>query len=188
MKKLLAAVLTVIMAVSLGACGAKEGPDTAVSNYLNAIKAQDFKTASHYVDVEYDELSGENEDEQSSAMMNSLMESLSYTIVSTEESADTATVKVNIKAIDMSLVMSDYISQAFTLAFSGIAEDELQQKMLEVFSTALENNKENLIEREVDVALTKGENGWVITMSNELADAITGGLLTVADSFSDLGE
>ena len=88
----------------------------------------------------------------------------------------------------MSLVMSDYISQAFTLAFSGIAEDELQQKMLEVFSTALENNKENLIEREVDVALTKGENGWVITMSNELADAITGGLLTVADSFSDLGE
>ena len=138
--------------------------------------------------VEYDELSGENEDEQSSAMMNSLMESLSYTIVSTEESADTATVKVNIKAIDMSLVMSDYISQAFTLAFSGIAEDELQQKMLEVFSTALENNKENLIEREVDVALTKGENGWVITMSNELADAITGGLLTVADSFSDLGE
>ena len=188
MKKLLAAVLTVIMAVSLGACGAKEGPDTAVSNYLNAIKAQDFKTASNYGDVEYDELSGENEDEQSSAMMNSLMESLSYTIVSTEESADTATVKVNIKAIDMSLVMSDYISQAFTLAFSGIAEDELQQKMLEVFSTALENNKENLIEREVDVALTKGENGWVITMSNELADAITGGLLTVADSFSDLGE
>ena len=145
MKKLLAAVLTVIMAVSLGACGAKEGPDTAVSNYLNAIKAQDFKTASNYVDVEYDELSGENEDEQSSAMMNSLMESLSYTIVSTEESADTATVKVNIKAIDMSLVMSDYISQAFTLAFSGIAEDELQQKMLEVFSTAKKTTRKTLL-------------------------------------------
>jgi len=185
MKKLLAVILTVVMSLAMTACGERiDPPDKVVESALTAIKASDFETASNYFDTDPKETLDAAEDDQSDEIKTKLMQGLEYSIISTEENGDTATVKTNIKNIDMSTVISDYINQAFEYVFSGLSEDELNEKFIEILNTSMDNNKDNLIEKEVDIKLTKGEAGWIITMDDDLADAITGGMLTMAKNFN----
>lgn len=184
MKKLLSVILTVVMLLSLVACGEKiDPPDKVVGNALTAIKSSDFETAKKYFDTNPEETLDAAEDDQSDEIKTKLMQGLEYSIISTNVNGDTATVKANIKNINMATVISDYISQAFEYAFSGLSEDELDEKFLDILSTSMDKNKDNLLEKEVDIQLTKGENGWIITMNDDLSDAITGGMLTMAKNF-----
>lgn len=189
MKKCLAVIVTLLMSLSLAACGQKiDPPDKVVENALTALKVSDFETAKTYFDVDPEESISEAETEQEDEIMVNIMQNLQYTIISTEENDDTATVKASIKNTNMSSVMSDYISEAFTYAFSNLSDEEMDQKFTEILNTSLENNKDNLLEKEVDITLTKGETGWIITMNDDLIDAITGGMLTIANNFSNAAE
>lgn len=160
-KNTIAIVLTIILAVSLSACGAKiDSPETVVDKALTALKASDFDTAAMYFDTDIGASIGKNtaDNENSNEIHNEdinnqiiqiLMDNLQYTIVSSEENDDTAVVTVKIKNINMADVMQDYLSEALNYVFSDISADELETKLNELLISSMDKNTENLVEKEV---------------------------------------
>ncbi len=185
-KKILAISFIFIMSFSCISCGEKiDPPETVVTNYLNALQSQDIETAKTFVSEEDGQILGETEDEELASEMLTILQTLSFNVVSTEVNDSTATVKTTIKNIDMKPVMGDFVSELFSLAFSGLDEEALEAKQTEAFANALEANKDTTIEKEVDIQLEKTETGWLIIPDETLADGITGGLLSVGEDMAN---
>ncbi|MCQ4937383.1 hypothetical protein [Anaerotignum propionicum] len=184
-KKSLAVLFTFIMAFSCISCGEKiDPPEKVVASYLDALKNGDLTSAKAYVNEENDEILSETEDESTNTLINSILKNLTYKVVSTEVKDSTATVKTTIKNIDMKTVMGEVFSELLSLAFSGLDAEALETKQNEAFAKALEANKDTLKETEVTIQLEKKETGWIIIPTEDLADGITGGLLSYADDLN----
>lgn len=187
-KKYFALLTSIFLLFSVVGCSSGESPETAVTNYLNACKSMDRETIAKYTDGYAEDASDSAEtavDDLGEEAAKMLMDGLTYEILSSEENDGTATVKVSITNMDMSAVMSDAITQMFSLIFSDITEEEMDEKTTEIFLSAMENNKDTTVTKEIDISLTKGEDIWLITPSDDLVDAITGGILSFADSFNE---
>ena len=85
----------------------------------------------------------------------------------------------------MANAMSQAISEMISLASAGLSEEELEQKSTEAMISAIANNKDTTYTKEVDISLVKGENNWLIVPDNDLADAITGGLVSYAENINE---
>ena len=93
-KRLTGFVLSILMLVSLSACGG-QSPDKAVSEYLDALKAYDAETLKNYEDVLdsvdknlssfLDEKDKDKVDKESQEIAKKILSNLSYEIVSTED-------------------------------------------------------------------------------------------------------
>lgn len=185
-KKFLAISFVFIMSFSLISCGEKsDAPEKVVANYLDALKSGDLESAKAYVKGGEDQILNETEDEESATEMNYILGTLSYNVVSAKTNDTTATVKTTITNVDMKPVMGEFVTQLFSLAFSGLEEDELEAKQKEAFANAFEANKDTTIDTEVDIQLEKTETGWVIVPTDDLADGITGGLLSVGEDLAN---
>ncbi|MEA5058083.1 MAG: hypothetical protein VB047_11065 [Anaerotignum propionicum] len=184
-KKSLAVVFTFVMAFSCISCGEKiDPPDKVVASYLDALKNGDLTSAKAFVNEENDEILSETEDESANTLIKSILKNLTYEVVSTDAKDTTATVKTSIKNIDMKTVMGEVFSELLSLAFSGLDAESLEVKQNEAFAKALETNKETIKETEVNIQLEKKETGWIIIPTEDLADGITGGLLSYADNLN----
>lgn len=168
-------------------CGPKiDDPETVVNKTLTAIKTLDYETASTYFnsdDFQVDETTSEDQG-LNDETISKLFESIQYEIVSSEVSDTTATVNATIKAINMSAVISDYVSEAMLYIFSDLTEEELNTKYNEILLNSMNKNAENLIEKNVDISLTKSDTGWLIDVDDSLLDAITGGTYSLTQSFN----
>ncbi|MCJ7855642.1 DUF5105 domain-containing protein [Lachnospiraceae bacterium NSJ-143] len=173
-------LISVLMILSSAGCGSAKSasPESVVKSYFEALKQSDFETASKYIDDEAAEFSNNENDEQTKEIVAKLIENLDYTISSSEKDGDTATVKATIKNISFSDVMTDFVGEAMTLAFSGLSEDEMDSKFMEILSSCFDKNKDNIVENDVDIKLEKTENGWIIISDNSLTNAILGGMLS----------
>lgn len=184
-KKSLAVIFTFVMAFSCISCGEKiDPPEKVVASYLDALKNGDLASAKAYVNEENDEILTETEDESTNTLINSILKNLTYEIGTTDEKETTATVKTTIKNIDMKTVMGEVLSELLSLAFSGLDAEALEAKQNEAFAKALETNKDTIKETEVIIQLEKKETGWIIIPTEDLADGITGGLLSYADTMN----
>lgn len=185
-KKFLAITIVLVLSFCCISCGEKiDPPETVVTNYLNALKNQDLETAKKYVSGEDDQILSETEDEELASEMLTILQTLSFNVNPAEVNDSTATVKTTIKNIDMKPVMGDFVSELFSLAFSDLDEETLETKQNEAFTNALEKNKDTTIEKEVDIKLEKTETGWLIIPDDNLADGITGGLLSVGEDMAN---
>lgn len=184
-KKSLAVIFTFVMAFSCISCGEKiDPPDKVVASYLDALKNGDLTSAKAFVNEEKDEILSETEDESANTLIKSILKNLTYEVVSTDVKDTTATVKASIKNIDMKTVMGEVFSELLSLAFSGLDAEALEAKQNEAFAKALETNKQTIKETEVNIQLEKKETGWIIIPTEDLADGITGGLLSYADNLN----
>lgn len=167
-------------------------PEKVVSNYLNALKSKDLETAKTFVSREDDQIFTEIEDGELAYQMLTILETLSFNIISTEVNDSTATVKAKVKNIDMDPAMRNFISELVSLSFSNLEEginldeETLKTKQKEIFSTVLEANRDITIETEVDIQLIKSSTGWLLVRSEELEDGITGGLLSIRKDFKSI--
>ncbi|WP_304509272.1 DUF4878 domain-containing protein [Anaerotignum sp.] len=185
-KKFLAICFIFILSFSCISCGNKsDSPETVVANYFNALKSGDLESAKAYVKDGNDQILNDTEEEESATEMNYILGTLSYHVISTEINDSTATVKTTITNVDMKPVMGEFVTQLFSLAFSGLDEEELEAKQKEAFASAFEANKDTTIDTEVDIQLEKTETGWVINPTDDLADGITGGLLSVGKDLAN---
>lgn len=165
-------------------------PEKVVSNYLNALKSKDLETAKIFVSREDDQIFTEIEDGRLAYKILTILETLSFKIISTEVNDSIATVKTTIKNIDMDPVMGSVIVQMVSLTYSNLEdginldEETLETKQKEALANALLANKDTTIETEVDIQLVKSETGWLIVRNEELADGITSGLFSIDKDFS----
>lgn len=196
-KKFFAALVAVLMSFSFAACSATkvESPETVVKNYLDGLAKADFETVDKYSNssiynalIEAEKEDGavpEEDSEMDKEFIKAMLGNLQYTINSSTEDGDTATVNATIKNINMSDVMSNMIGQLFALAFSGISEEEMEAKTEELLLSSINENKDNLLEKEVSINLEKTEEGWIIVMDDDFQDAITGGLFSYSENLQE---
>ena len=187
MKKVIALILTVVLVFGLAGCDKEESPEQAVTNMFAAIN-NDIDAASKYID--YDGLlnMGESSEETSAAeseeMLKVILEQFDYKIISSSEDGDSATVTAEITNIDMKSILADFVSEAFALAFSGLDEETMDKQMDHKFTELLNRNDNETVTSTVDIKLTKAENSWKVDMSDELADAIFGGMISAAENMN----
>ena len=115
MRKIMVFLSAVLMAVSMAACsGGGDNAETAVSGYLDALKAYDLEKSNSYL-VEGDEAynmlaeSGEEIKEEEKIVM----KYLSYAIKGSEENGDTAVVTVDITNVNMQDVFKGVYGRRF---------------------------------------------------------------------------
>lgn len=189
-KKLIPCLL--LCAVLLSACGAKsETPEAAAANALNAVKAVDMATIQKYFGSDTDLFNaGEQTEETTSAedkvFIESIVQNLSFEIVSSSIDGDKATVHVNITNTDMSAIFTQYMQSIFqeALQYAFLPEEqrpsdeEMSQLYMQRFQELMSQEDNPSVTTNLDMSLTKNENTWLITADPALLDAIFGGLIS----------
>lgn len=190
LKKMLSIIMAAAMIFGIVGCGSMESPETSVTNYLNAVKNQDAQTIAKYTGDDEEEAEEETEDTNAGDedfaqyAIDKLLGSMEYEIISSEEKDDTAAVTVSFTNVNMTVVVSEMMSNAISLIFSGMSDEEMNTAMQGFFITALENHEEDLVTKEATISLKKGDGYWIVENGDDLLDAATGG---IESAFSNIG-
>lgn len=171
-RKILSLLLAVTMVISLTACGQK--PEKAVDEFLK--NCQKGKLPSYY--QTYDQ------DEQSEELIKLILSKMTYKIEDTNQISDNeAQVTVKITSIDMRTAMIDIISEYMNWSMNQIlsgnyyAQEQNDNKLMELFNNAIENNKDKTVTFTINVKVIKNSSGkWEVNVEDTLVDALTGGL------------
>lgn len=103
----------------------------------------------------------------------SVYQSLVWDIGAVNESNANATVTVEVTAPDMRRVFADFSAD---LAVEALTEENREAKCDELFLYALEDAGRESVTKKVNISLYRKESAWVLDMSSELMNALTGGL------------
>ena len=201
MKKLLCAGCSIALCLSLVSCGgaSRESAESVVESGIKAFQSMNQEEVQKYwgdTDFSSDVASATSEDEEyGQQILEKIASGLTYEITgSTEdEEAGTATVSVDFTNIDMGTVMSEWVSDMMTTAIGYAflpedqqpSEDELNQMYMDSLTEVMDNNKDNTVTNSVDVQLSLTENKWKIDSSDEVVDAMVGGMMSYADSMGN---
>lgn len=200
MKKFLVLLLSLALISSLTACGTKREPaQVVVEKAMTAVQKYDKDAIVEYFGSNdfYNNATGEiSEDSETVAKM--IFSSMTYKIVSSveDEKTGTATVVTDIANIDMTAVMSDFMSGLFEKAmqYAFLPEDqqpsdeEMNALYLDEFTSLLQSGNYDTVTKTVDIELTMSDDTWTINPSTELVDALMGGISSFADEMGGLNE
>ncbi len=193
MKKLLAMLLAALMVLSLCACGSSAPPpkaEDAVIAFSEAMKAFDTaKMGTYLVNNEDIEDEIEAEDEYAALFLDKFKEwakNIAYEIMSAEEQNEEATVEVKYTFADSTPIISEFIQeyliQAFSLAFSGGTDEDMDRIAQEILVDKLATVEPSYTESTVKYSLKMVEKEWKI---NEVPDEVVNVLsANLANAFS----
>ena len=195
-KKLLTLALSCTLLLSLAACGnSRDSAETVVENGIKAFQSMDQEAVRSYWgdtdlsgDGDTSTTSSSSDAEYSQELLERIANGLSYEITdSTEdEGAGTATVTVDFTAIDMGPVLSDFMSDMISTAigYAFLPEDqqpsdeEMNQMFMDSLMESMDAHQDTSVTNTVDVSLTLVDDAWKITPSDEVIDAMMGGMLS----------
>ena len=195
-KKLLTLALSCTLLLSLAACGSsRDSAETVVENGIKAFQNMDQEAVRSYWgdtdlsgDGDTSTTSSSSDAEYSQELLERIANGLSYEITgSTEdEDAGTATVTVDFTAIDMEPVLSDFMSDMISTAvgYAFLPEDqqpsdeEMNQMFMDSLMESMDAHQDTSVTNTVDVSLTLVDDAWKITPSDEVIDAMMGGMLS----------
>ena len=218
-RKLLGITAIMVMIAVLSGCGPKiPTPTETTDSFLQALKSQDAEAiASVYDGTDVDLLEAasdsaeDNETDGDSETTDTGLEAVyeeqmlpkmldyDYELSNEQIDGDKATVDVKITTYRIgdafTAFFSDYISQAFMLAFSDASEEDLDALATTILAGKLADLSEKTYEKTATLSLSMKDDKWVVDNiedSDEFLDAITGGLVTsmktMTDAFSAWGE
>ena len=203
MKKILGVLLAVSMCISLVACGSsRDSAETVVDNAIKAFQSADQdQTQQYWGDTNFTETSDEltSEDEAySQELIEKIAGGLTYTIVgsSEDENTGTATVTVEFTNIDMGAVMSDWIADMMSTAFGYAflpedqqpSDEELNQIYMDSLKEVIDNHKDDTVTNTVDISLSLIDEEWKINTTDDVVNAMVGGMMDFADSVNETSE
>lgn len=194
MKKIIVLFLSVLLLFAIASCSSKETPEEVVDNGLTAIINLDLITMQKYFDSEdiseEDDIFGDGFEDQNIENVELLVKNLEFEIISSSIDDDEAIVETKITNINMSIVMEEYITQAFILAMSSIGEEEvdedaMQKEMEELFTELLSEEDVEMITIDVDIKLNDVDGNWKIDLNDELINALFGGFMDVVEQLEE---
>jgi|GEM_PF-1896872 len=175
-----------------------ETPEQAVNNAFTALKALDEVTVEKYFNDEnfFEDEEGTSDSGFSEELSQLFYAKLDYKILSSSISGDTAIVTTKITNTDMSIIFGEYMLEMIGLAFEEaykpeeeqMSDEEFDQKAEEILYGLLTRDDNPTVTNTVDVRLTKSGNTWIIAEDEELLDALTGGLISVLNEWSEIEE
>jgi hypothetical protein len=202
MKKTLLSLLLVMLFISgLSGCAAKEKPEDTIVTFLDAFKEKKIIDYASLFDGDVSDMTGdpfaspETPNEVSTKLMELIL-SYDYEIKETVISEDglSATVSVEFTTVNLGLIittyMSEYMVEAFKLAFSGGTEEELYQLSIDLFMDASEGAAKDKVTT-VEVKMVKVDKKWLIQGGEAnlaLFDGLMGGLLSTIEELRPSGE
>ena len=206
----------IIFSVIMTACGRKSATPTEVTQqFLEAVKAKDSDTIKNVYAKEEFDLTGDSmipgddtdKDSEEGTSEEAAEDSLSkenkqlmeeklldfdYVVENEKIEGDKATVDVTITTYKFADAytgfFTEYMKEAFSMAFSGASEKEIDEKMNAVFKDEIEKLTKKESRKKGTLSLSKKEDQWVIDEipeDSDFMDAITGGMVSFVKNFND---
>ncbi|KEJ01479.1 hypothetical protein N494_11095 [Clostridium botulinum A2B7 92] len=190
LKKLMPIIFIAILSISLTGCSQK--PDETVKGFFGALKQQDIKKASTFINVNsfYKELKvDEFDSKEQEKIVKAVLSKFDYSLGDVEKNGNTATAKVSVTSIDLGKitiktidkVLPNLIDEAFSKG--KIDEKKQQAVIIEHMLNSINDPNAPKIKTNINVKLVKGDKGWLIEPDEELANALSGNLYSVAKKF-----
>ena len=201
MKKILLFLLMGCMIIGLFGCSSSK-PDAVVEAYCDAVKAFDIEATKVY--MENSEADSENDteaeesftDEQIVNFLKKCASEMKYEIIETTINGEEAVVLVEFDYIDASSVMqatlTEYISQAIVLAFSGADDTTIENLLGTIFSEKANEIATGTDNETITFNCVKLDGEWKIADfveedSNKLSKVLSCNIVEVFEEF-DNGE
>ncbi|MHB9924958.1 DUF4878 domain-containing protein [Clostridium botulinum] len=189
-KKLMPIIFIAILAISLTGCSPK--PDETVKGFFGALKQQDIKKASTFINVNsfYKELKvDEFDSKEQEKIVKAVLSKFDYSLGDVEKNGNTATAKVSVTSIDLGKItiktidkiLPNLIDEAFSQG--KIDEKKQQAVIIQHMLNSINDPNAPKIKTNINVKLVKGDKGWLIEPDEELANALSGNLYSVAKKF-----
>lgn len=196
MRKVLTIILYSAMILSLVGCSGSS-PENTVSGYLDSFKDGKVEEAVEYVKGEID-IQDENdstevfdsENPEVDEAMKKAYSKLTYEILDSTVDGDNATVKTEVTAPNLGVVMTELLQEvmplAFASAFSEDAEDDDMDELMDtMFIDKLNSEDLSMVTKTVNINLVKENDEWLIEVDDALLNALTGNLGNIADMFGE---
>ncbi|WP_434297466.1 DUF4878 domain-containing protein [Clostridium sporogenes] len=189
-KKLTPVIFITLLSISLTGCSPK--PDETVKDFFGALKQQDIKKASTFINANsfYKELKvDEFDSKEQEKIVKAVLSKFDYSLGDVEKNGHTAKAKVSVTSIDLGKITTKTIDEILPNlideAFSKGKIDEKKQQAVIIQHMLNSINDPNApkIKTNITVKLVKGDNGWLIEPDEELANALSGNLYSVAKKF-----
>ena len=196
LKRTAAIVLVFAMIVGLSGCNEVKKAEETLNSTMTALQTGDFIGAASYIknDTYYltkNALLSTYKD--NGDLTKDIFSKLSYKINSAEK-IDNSLVKMNVDItnVNMKNILSSAVGDLFSLAISSafdpekqMSDEEMQNKMAELISEGINAEGAETVTSTVDVNAVKTEDGWKIDADDKVIDAVTGGLLSTAESMGN---
>lgn len=210
MKRLLAITVSLVMVLSLTACGGPSPTDVA-DTFLTAIKEQNAESiAECYVNDEFDlfeeasnaadgEVSDEDKEEEADDALTKVydenlvpkMLEFEYELSNEKIDEDKATVDVAVTTYQLGSAFTsffgEYLSQAFALAFSDTSDEQMSALAANILTSKLDGLTEKTYQKTVTLSLIKKDDKWVVDKvdgNKDVLNALSGGIVDAVSNMS----
>jgi len=189
MKKIISLLILVSLVLTMAGCGEKSSKQVT-KEYLDSLKIE-AKTSIENVEDANDIFSC---DENLQKEFYTMLSDFEYELGEEKIENNSATVTATIKTYDFGTMITDflkdYLTQAFTLAFSGATEEEMNKVTAQILEDKITKTKEEgkITNAEIKISLNKTDDGWVVneeTGKAIIGSAILGGMYEVLSQFSE---
>lgn len=184
-KKGIIGILCVALAFALAGCGQAKPEDT-VKKGLDAMIAGDFDAAFTCFDGETKSTLAEDEPE-AEELSKLMFSKMAYSIQDVKAEQDTAVVKTEIKALDMETVLQNVMTDVMAAALTNpdMSQEEIETQTMEKLSEQIRQTTDTKATT-VDVELKLVDGNWQIQGTEELLEALTGGMTSLSGDLMDI--
>lgn len=195
MKKVISLMLALVLALSLTACGGKSsGPEGVVGRFCKGLQELDEEAIAQCFengdDLEPSDLEDVDSDDAVAQKIMDFMKScagrLKYQVGEATVDGDTATVPVEFTYVNAGSLMKDilteYISQAWSLALSGADDEKLAAAFEEVFDEKTKGADFPTLTATLTIPCVQTSDGWKISSSADNSEDLSAQLLDILTS------
>lgn len=196
-KKLVLIFVSVFMLFLLSGCNEEKKAVETLNSAVAALQSGDFETAAKY--IKNNENLTDNEffkNTVNAAEAGKAVFSKMSCEVNSVEKTDNKNVVINadVKNVDMKSIISNSISELFSLAFSNalaseedqMSDEEMQNKMMELIINGINAEDTAVVSKNIDIKVVKTDDGWKVNVDENVADAVTGGMVSTVKSFGGM--
>lgn len=198
-KRVLSLVLLVSVMLTLAGCGEIKKAEATVNNMFIAFKTLNFEEAEKYINVDEITLSSSEEDSddmdfmsEEYMMLKALFGKLEHKIITSEKvDKDTVKVTVDVTAVEMKPILTEFygnaIAYAFQNAFSGnqISDEEMSKKMSEMFMESASKSDLSMVNNTATITVVRKDKQWKVESNEEFVNAVLGGGITAAEEVTN---
>lgn len=195
MKKVISLMLALVLALSLTACGGKaSGPEGVVGQFCKGLQELDEKAIAQCFengdDLELSDLEDVDSDDAVTQKIMDFMKScagrLKYQVGEATVDGDIATVPVEFTYVNagslMTEILTEYISQAWSLALSGADDEKLAAAFEEVFDEKTTGADFPTLTATLTIPCVQTSDGWKISSSADDSEDLSAQLLDILTS------
>lgn len=203
MKKILKTALIIILIAILIVGGyflalnlTRKSALEAIDGMFAAVKTGDEEQMKKYINseklTEEEKEATDTEGTEDKDMVKAMLKNLNYEVVSTDVKINKCIVKLKVSNKDLKTVFSNYMAKAFSLAFSqafgGMTEEEMNNQLKQYFEEQYNSDSVGTITSDLTINMEKQKEWKLDYNEDELVNAVLPGYKEVMNSMNNINE